>query len=220
MDTLLRRRIMMTMLGGSPTPPEPPTPVLPYDAEIEYLESTSGTGQYINTHIMPTSSTGIKMQVSCKDTTDTYIAGLRNATSTNTRWCVGHSSGGFYWGYGSYQTTDRLVAQDATVELNYLGSGMFTASNGTDTKTATLPTLSFTPNKNICLFICNGAYTSSYGRWNGKIYYCKVSQGSDVVMDLIPVRVGQVGYMYDKVTGELFGNSGSGTFILGNDITT
>ena len=39
--------------------------------------------------------------------------------------------------------------------------------------------------------------------------------GGDV--DLIPVRVGQVGYMYDKVSGQLFGNVGTGDFGLGPD---
>ena len=33
----------------------------------------------------------------------------------------------------------------------------------------------------------------------------------------IPVRVGQVGYMYDRVSGQLFGNQGTGNFILGED---
>ena len=42
--------------------------------------------------------------------------------------------------------------------------------------------------------------------------------GETLVRDYIPVRVGQVGYMYDKVSGQLFGNSGTGNFILGNDI--
>lgn len=37
-------------------------------------------------------------------------------------------------------------------------------------------------------------------------------------MDLISVRVGQVGYMYDKVSGQLFGNAGTGTFVLGNKV--
>lgn len=50
-----------------------------------------------------------------------------------------------------------------------------------------------------------------------KIYYCKIWNGGALVRDFIPVRVGQVGYMYDKVSGELFGNSGSGSFTLGND---
>jgi hypothetical protein len=33
----------------------------------------------------------------------------------------------------------------------------------------------------------------------------------------IPVRVGTTGYMYDKVSGQLFGNVGTGDFILGAD---
>ena len=41
-----------------------------------------------------------------------------------------------------------------------------------------------------------------------------------LVRDLIPVRVGNVGYMYDKVSGQLFGNSGTGNFILGPDVKT
>lgn len=37
-------------------------------------------------------------------------------------------------------------------------------------------------------------------------------------IDLIAVRVGEVGYMYDQISGERFGNAGSGSFILGPDI--
>ena len=48
----------------------------------------------------------------------------------------------------------------------------------------------------------------------------KIKNGSELVRDMISVRVGTTGYMYDKVSGELFGNVGSGSFGLGNDITT
>jgi hypothetical protein len=41
---------------------------------------------------------------------------------------------------------------------------------------------------------------------------------SVLIRDIIPVRVGNVGYMYDNVSGQLFGNAGTGNFILGNDI--
>ena len=37
------------------------------------------------------------------------------------------------------------------------------------------------------------------------------------LMHLIPVRKGDVGYMYDKVSGKLFSNAGTGAFILGPD---
>ena len=39
------------------------------------------------------------------------------------------------------------------------------------------------------------------------------------VRDFIPVRVGDVGYMYDRVSGDLFGNAGTGAFIIGPDKT-
>lgn len=42
--------------------------------------------------------------------------------------------------------------------------------------------------------------------------------GTGWIYDMIPVRVGQVGYLYDKISGELFGNAGTGDFILGPDV--
>lgn len=52
-----------------------------------------------------------------------------------------------------------------------------------------------------------------------KLYYCKINVNSNLVRDLIPVRIGNVGYMYDKVSGKLFENQGTGNFILGPDKT-
>lgn len=53
---------------------------------------------------------------------------------------------------------------------------------------------------------------------NCNFYYLKVYDGNDnLIYDFIPVRVGNVGYLYDKVSGELFGNSGTGSFVLGQD---
>ena len=38
-----------------------------------------------------------------------------------------------------------------------------------------------------------------------------------VKIDLIPVRKNGIGYMYDKVSGQHFGNKGTGQFIIGQD---
>ena len=38
-----------------------------------------------------------------------------------------------------------------------------------------------------------------------------------VLIDMIPVRKDGVGYMYDKVTGNFFGNDGTGDFVVGPD---
>lgn len=49
----------------------------------------------------------------------------------------------------------------------------------------------------------------------GRIYYFKWVKGDNVILDLIPVSKDGEGYMYDRVSGKMFGNSGSGKFILG-----
>ena len=50
-----------------------------------------------------------------------------------------------------------------------------------------------------------------------RIYsFSGISNNSPI--DLMPVRVGEIGYMYDRVSGELFGNMGTGEFILGPDL--
>lgn len=51
-----------------------------------------------------------------------------------------------------------------------------------------------------------------------RIYSFKVRNASTLLCDLFPVRIGQVGYMYDAVSGKLFGNIGTGNFVLGPDL--
>jgi hypothetical protein len=51
-----------------------------------------------------------------------------------------------------------------------------------------------------------------------RVYACQIFQNDVLVKDFVPVRIGQVGYMYDTVSGELFGNLGTGDFTLGPDI--
>lgn len=51
------------------------------------------------------------------------------------------------------------------------------------------------------------------------IYYLKVYDENDnLIYDFAPIRVNQVGYLYEKVSGKLFANQGSGSFTLGPDV--
>lgn len=188
----------------------------PSIVEIEYLES-SGT-QYIDTKIKPDSNTGIKAHVYNLSSSDLYILGQRN-NSSNTRWIIGHNpSSGFYMGYGGYANLSPQIPLDvAVVTLNYNNDKKFTVTSGSAYGELGLSSsLSFTPAYNIKLF---GYYGYNASNWTGRMYYVKVTQGSALTLDLIPVRIGQFGYMYDKVSGVLFGNAGSGNFILGPDVT-
>ena len=51
-----------------------------------------------------------------------------------------------------------------------------------------------------------------------RYYTYKRYENANLVIDFIPVRVGQVGAMYNKVNGQLYYNAGTGDFILGPDI--
>ena len=55
-----------------------------------------------------------------------------------------------------------------------------------------------------------------------RISYVQFYENGELVRDFIPVRIGDgdsaVGFMYDMVTDSLFGNSGTGYFLIGPDV--
>lgn len=69
-------------------------------------------------------------------------------------------------------------------------------------------------------------YTSFFGyatanrSVKGKMFGAKYWKNGELVLDLIPVRKGQIGYMYDKINRKFYGNAGSGEFGLGRDVYT
>ncbi len=73
----------------------------------------------------------------------------------------------------------------------------------------------------LCLwgyYDCSTGKTSSFAR-NTQIYGIQIydSLGVEALYCLQPVRIGDIGYLYDEVSGELFGNMGTGDFIIGPD---
>ena len=52
---------------------------------------------------------------------------------------------------------------------------------------------------------------------NMRMFSAAFSASDGKQFDMIPVRKDGVGYMYDRVSGELFGNQGTGAFLIGPD---
>lgn len=188
---------------------------LPYDAQIEYLEST-GT-QLLDTGISGGTSVEYSLLIEFCDGNSSWAQYF--GSSQNERCCpklfrwdnspyVGHT-------YAAWYTTSETQFRIGELNINsqylveYKGGKLYL--NGSEL--ASPGTLGFGSN-NFCIF---GYLPEPQYKSKLRLYECKIWKDGTLVRDMIPVRVGQVGYLYDKVSETLFDNSGSGDFILGND---
>ena len=165
---------------------------LPYDAEIEYLEGTGA--QWIDTGIATKDAT--KAELQCF-----YSAGRNKTVFGNTTTSVARGYPASIW-----SESGGLKYYSVGQSNIYLG-----AINTNINAEFNIPTNSV--NSNIYIFSANG-YEGEIGF---KCYRCKLYNGTILVRDFIPVVKDNVGYMYDKVSKQLFGNAGTGSFILGPD---
>ena len=188
---------------------------LPYDAEVEYLEST-GT-QYISTMLIPT-----RVHVGLKPigaATPSYINayfGVNNGGSRTTGLVsdikdtlIGSNYGGTKVEFHALWGIFHNVSFDInTVSVDGVTKELKTNFYAFDQAV-----------KSFGLFDIPQRGTESTPK--SAISYCKMWDKEDNLMaDFTPVRVGTVGYMYDCVSGQFFGNSGTGAFIIGPDKTT
>ena len=185
---------------------------LPYDAEVEYLQS-SGT-QYIDTAIIPTDHQTICRFAFTAKTG--YVCGAFNAN--NCRYYPCTSSGNYlYLLNPDNSRVYRSTYNTSIHNLDFNGESHNCYWDGTNVgKTTAMPSPSQMTSPIYLFGISASGALSNPAKV--KIYSCKIyARGGSMVRDYIPVRVGQVGYMYDRVYGQLYGNQGTGSFILGAD---
>lgn len=177
---------------------------LPYDAEVEYLQAT-GT-QYINTLFVPIQDNfrvvaDAEKTVSGGDNMLVYVA----------------NASGYYFNLNWYaQTAYFRFRGDSETITAATGRHLFElgSTSKVDSSSVSIGGSLTLVGNTTAMWIGRSAGGSYF---KGKIYSVQAYYGDTLVLDLIPVRIGQVGYMYDTVSGELFGNSGTGSFTLGPD---
>lgn len=189
---------------------------LPYDAQVEYLESDGN--QWINTGFAP-SQDDLRIIVDAFQVTSTnsIIYGMTDVSSTLKLNNVWYNGTYLYFRYRSYNT--RFGISSRNRHIIETGPQM-KIDDGV--KATPSFTSSFVGNTNIiCLFGMpnNGTNpTSISSPFKGRIYEFWIYYGTTLQMHLIPVRLNSIGYMYDTVSKEMFSNSGSGSFSYGNDV--
>ena len=196
---------------------------LPYDAEVEYLEST-GT-QYFDTVVVNTDSVTWSGTIRQTDSSKACFGfGYRFVTAAtyvgNMRWLFIYPDRRIGLRNGSYaENSTSEVPASTPFRISYDGTTVYVDSVPFVTCTAR----STTSNYGVAYLLginTTGYYNADLSPSVGRIYDFTISDNSTLVRDFIPVRVGQVGYMYDRVTRKLFGNSGTGSFIVGPDVAT
>lgn len=183
---------------------------------VEYIQST-GT-QYINTGIVPDSNTGTYVKAIC-----TGGGGSDNIDGASNRLMTPHIRNGNSAGYaynGSWSGLDgRWIASEMFEgKLNFLNDGLYSLKQNNVDNSGNLPSVSFTNTYELYLCKPNG-YLNYTGNW--KIYSYRVSQGSDIIMDLIPcLDQNDIPCMYNTVNGETHYNQGTGNFITPRELHT
>ena len=192
MDLMKRRR---NLLIGKPKP---------YDTEIEYL---MGDGKaYINTGLRGNLNTEIGITFTPSSTALSPMMGSRKGNNNITVWVNGNTAADQRFGAWNTKKTFNVGTQ---YEVSINKTSLIVNGDVTQINYST----TFTTNSNIGIFtVFNGYYGTC------RVFSAYIKQDGVLAQDLIPVRVGQVGYLYDKVSGQLFGNVGTGNFILGPDI--
>lgn len=196
---------------------------IPYDAEIEFL--TSNGGQYINTGIVLGYNMGLGFNIRVNEGasgTWKLIYGYR-ISSPRIQYQI------------NYNTSSKAFVCDysQTAGLGTAVSVMQNTWHKVDIKPnpttqkliwtvddANMVEVSFVNQQALkaYLFCSNVNGIPEYRQQNLSISASWIYDANgNIIQYLIPVRVGQRGYMYDKISGKLFENKGTGSFILGPD---
>lgn len=191
----------------------------PYDAEAEYLRSNSS---YIDSGIYANQNTKIEMRFCANSfgTASSGIIGVHTSESGHRSFAVLLSrigTSGHYTGKIAYDSFN-VKGGDTNIYLNELKVyHTLVYRNGLLRLDNEEVYINFPNSETLDTMFIMRANGSSFSS-PISVSYCKIWNGDTLVRDFIPVRVGNIGYMYDKVSGKLFGNKGTGNFILGPDV--
>ena len=191
MGTLLNRRRYMGV-GSS----------LPYDAEIEYIQA-NGSQRFI-TPFHPNSTYSYEAKFGCDAITKrTFLLGVDGGGAD---YMAINSS-------GNLERYTNVSFVNAIRTLNISSTSLIIDGN----TYSGMPGVFSTTWRFFTIFSYqqDGSYSGS----DIRLYYFIVKINGEIAYDYIPVRIGTTGYLYDRVSGTLLGNGGTGDFVLGPDKT-
>lgn len=189
-------------------------PALPYDAEVEYLRSNGGP--YVSPGIVPSNATRWDMRFSL----DTANAKMGVDVAAKRLRVIGRGGAFSADIYGSSSYNGSWSTGQTVNEISVNLPNKRVTVNGT-TRTFSG---SYASNDLPLLLLGSATGATSADARASTLYWCKIYTSGTLVRNFIPVRIGSVGYLYDRAnpTGGplgngLYGNSGTGAFVIGPD---
>lgn len=188
---------------------EKSSPVLPYDAEVEYIQ---GNGSAWIDPLYTTTSNSI-ITIDCQ--LSSIAVQKRIIGNITTGYFEIYINGSKKW---SFASNNKTYASSITANTNrhVLKIDNVAAKGYIDNTAVTIGRNAAAYYGTTEIF---ARHTVADRTCAGNIYACTIANGTTLVRDYIPVRVGTVGCLYDKVSGILFYSSGSSDFTAGPDVT-
>lgn len=200
--------------SGNISKPVVPDSPLPYDFEVEFLETNYDSGfAYIDTGIIPKGQDiYIRIEYILYSTLNSVESSIFGTTASSLY-------ENYIWTRVPNSSTDLRLNYSSGVVIFYNGEfGKFSVLECFPGGTANLNGVSRTmrfpellPNNTNLLLFPSKSSSSAHLR----IFSFSLSDNDIPLVDMIPVSVDGVGYMYDKVRKELFGAQGGGSFVVG-----
>ena len=207
---------------------------LPYDAEVEWLEE-GPRGSYIQTDIPTTKNTSCAVSLEVVNATKMDGGGICCAIyGLGQSWAF-YSYGLFYLTqegqlqrgklnfHGHNNVLSNVIQTDDPVRFN-----VSVSANGSDIVNVSCG--SFSSSANIKNITDSGRFILLWNLANNSLAKTRLvkvvfSVDNTILGSFIPVRFTNEdgvseGVMYDKVSGQLYRNAGTGAFIIGPDKTT
>ena len=192
---------------------------------IEYLQSTNASGyrSYLATQYYPTPNTKVVLEGALNNTNlGGPFMGLYDSASPYKRFHIGTYQGKWHFGIGTTNAGNTWINFNSpAIDTNK--HTFILQGNGYCSVDSTSNTIS--PNNtstyNIPFYIFSQSYTGSQGQSFGfsRIWSIKIYENDVLTMELIPCRdENNVGYLYDTISKQTFGNAGTGSFVLGPDV--
>ena len=195
-------------------------PLLPKEyQQVEYIEST-GT-QWIDTGVPAVSGLRAEFKIYSDrySSFDGIVLGTR-LKNGDRMYFLDAERGKYCYGYGSYENANFLFVNGVAYDINAILKRNEQRIIVDDTEILHR-NLDITVNAvgNLFLFICNYVNSTNSNPFLGKVYYCRIYRDDLPLRNLIPCinNLGNAG-MYDLVSRSFFPNSGTGSFLFGNNI--